>query len=927
MTSEDVVVTKFDLNSKEQTLKSRFLANQRPPPSVLPANTVPVSRVPDPQLETFMRDMAESIRQQPTGSIAAELLKKQANMMQQQIDLLRENQQTNQAMLLNIGKPRDTRRETAELIAPVMEVVREIKSMYKETKQSADLLNIQVEQLRSEFKTRPSAPQESLPTVQHSLDKFTTRKAQLEAKIAEGQRLIDTATVNDGGISTALEGLAYLRSQIQSLPQEFDSFEKDVQARFLRMIEITQKAKALPKDILYPSPDLETARETLMKRLGGVFDYGAYLRELDDLKDQRNALSLEFKQSAPMYPLIPRPQVQVEPVKQSNKKTQGAQRTMKPAPVPQVQTRKTMTKKPAGFSDLISDPLRPPPAVTKKTVSREKSPRQVGWESGKPAMVSQEIQAEISEKKQPPPRPLSPPESTLKPEPEPVLEPPKPSSPQPFELAEPASKKRIQPEDLLPSVYKPTVRPMSQQETTTPPVKTWEKQTLDVLTEYVLAHRLQLTSPRVPSFPSFSRWLGPDQLNTLIKEGLFIDSATIDRLGLEVFDDKIGQIKLEIAHKNGKEESYGDDFEEDIISEHSDKDLEIPVDEPYKGQQVSPPEPNTDHLYVTFPEISPITEEKRPENRESTDITSLLSPDILSKMSPSAVKQYLLSLIQSGHIGPNTENSYIPPPLPVQIPPPQPVLLPVSEENKEEEIERILGKDTAKLLVTVIKEKQQDIITKFARSFDGEGEREREGKQRERQEVKREIVEEEKKEEVGKIEEKSVQISTDFKEAFSIPKRLNLDLDAEEAKLRLEQDLPRLMLKLPPFRPAEIPAPDSNMSLYLSASESSIGGYSVGSELFSMENTEYMGSLAQFMKGGKRMEEGQLPGNPELSEGELAGGDDGLSSGEIPPDVLNPDPPFDFPRPRINIAEILSSDAALDEVSEGEFDPEHLFHP
>jgi len=924
MTSEDVVVTKFDLNAKEQTLKTRFLANQRPQATPIPPPNPPIPRVPDPQLDAFLRDMNESIRQQPQGTLAGELLKKQANMMQQQIDLLRENQQTSQSMMQNWGKQREVRREVAEVVAPIVEMIKEIKGMYTETKQLGEIANIQIEQLKAEMRSRPVGQPESVPVVRNSIDKFAARKAQLEAKVTEMQRLVDTAAVNDGGITTALEGLTYLRSQMQSLPHEFDSFEKDIQTRFLRMTEIMQKAKALPKDVLYPSPDLETAREVLMKRMGGAFDYTGYMRELDEMKDRRNGLMLEFKQTAPQYPLIPRPQVQPsaaeKPTKQTAKRgnAQGAagQRTMKPAPTPQVQTRRTLTKKPPGISDILSDPLRPPPAVTKKGKEREKSPRQAVVEGRKPTMVSQETQAEVATKKESPRRVEEDRHSEREEE---VVEPPQPAQPEPFQLAEPAAKKRIQPDDLLPKIYLPPVHPPPLP-TSTPPLQTWERQTLDVLTDYVLSRRLQLAPAPIMPPQGLSRWLGPDQLNTLIREGLFVDSATVDRMGMEVLDEIIGKVKMDRSQRE-QEPSYGSDFEEEI-SEHTDKSEEKPPEIPvieHKGQASFPPaEPANVSMF--FPGPSPIVAEER---KEETDIAALLSPGILGRMSASAVRQYIASLIEAGHIGPKTES--LSPPIPAPQPIPQPVLLVEErkfEEPREEELEKLLGKEMAAMFLAMLREKHQemtqDMLDRFARSFAP-------------------AIAEPPKPQIQHVPsppsepsepqrfEPLFPVSTDFKDAFSLPKRLNLDLDAEEAKLRMEQDLPRLMLKLPPFRPPELPAPDSNMSLYLSASDSSIGGHSVGTELFSLENTEYMGSLAQFMSSARGMEEGQLAGNPDLSEGEVGGRDEALSSGELPPDVLNP--AVDFPRPRINVANILSSDEVLDSASEGEFDPQHLFHP
>jgi hypothetical protein len=878
--------------------------------------------VPDPQLDAFLRDMSESIRQQPQGLLSGELLKMQANMMQQQIDLQRENQHTTQVMMQNWSKQGEVKKEMAQVLAPVMEIMKEIKSMYVETKELRDIAKVQIEQLEAERRTRPVNQPDSAPVVRSSIDRFAARKAQLEAKVAEVQRLVDTAAVNDGGITTALEGLTYLRSQMQSLPQEFDGVERDIQTRFLRLCEITQKAKAVQKEVLYPSPDLATAREVLMKRMGGAFDYAGYLRRLDEMKDERNALMLEFKQTAPQYPLIPRPAVQQtiaeKPTKKTAKRTtaQAGQRAVKPAPVPQVQTRRTLTKKPPGISDILSDPIRPPPAVTKKGKDKE-SPREPAFEVRKPTMVSQETQAEV--KKESPrvsPRRLVEDEERKSEEIKEVVEPPKPSQPDPFQLAEPTTKKRIQPEDLLPNIYTPPIHPPPPS-TSTPPLQTWERQTLEVLTDYVLTRRLQLAPAPTLLPQGLSRWLGPDQLNTLIKEGLFVDSATIDRMGLEVLDEIIGKVKLDISQREAREEepNYGSDFE-DEISEHTDKSEELKAEEPayeYKGQAAEPA-----NVSVSFPGPSPILGEER---KDATDIAALLSPDILSRMSVSAVRQYMASLIEAGHIGPKTEN--LSPPLPTV---PQPVSQPIfmveerkHEEPREEELEKILGKEKAAMFLVMLREKHQEMtqemLDRFARSFAVA-----EPPIPPAQPLPSPPPEPQRSEPLFPV-------STDFKDAFSLPRRLNLDLDAEEAKLRMEQDLPRLMLKLPPFRPPEMPASESNMSLYLSASESSIGEHSVGTELFSLENTEYMGSLAQFMGSARGMEEGQLAGNPELSEGEVGGKDEALSSGELPPDVLNPGPGLDFPKPRINVADIFASDAALDSASEGEFDPQHLFHP
>ena len=100
---------------------------------------------------------------------------------------------------------------------------------------------------------------------------------------------------------------------------------------------------------------------------------------------------------------------------------------------------------------------------------------------------------------------------------------------------------------------------------------------------------------------------------------------------------------------------------------------------------------------------------------------------------------------------------------------------------------------------------------------------------------------------------------------------------------------------------------------------------SIGSEIFNVENPEFMGGFMEFIRKARELEEGQIPGNSDLSEGEVRMDYEGLSSGEIPTEIMNP---LNFTvekqeRVRVSNSGLMSDEGY--EPSEGEFDPNMIF--
>ena len=417
---------------------------------------------------------------------------------------------------------------------------------------------------------------------------------------------------------------------MEAVQKDTEVFENELQNRYRRVLEQGEKLKAIPSDSIFPKPDFQGSKAKVTETLGGRFDYEGLMADMDSIRTQKNALMLQFRQSAIVYPKYTPPKASAPeargpnvrtkrnaPTPYSDRRSSGG-RSVGSKPTSEKQfplsnkIKKTISTKPKNLINLPSKAIECPPEEKTKQVVKPADP------PARPAISVDELLAKPVAAPKPVPVAASPPapirtqtqkqvsagraifEGTdtsttpnLYKNIEPAVTPAKPTeTPNQIEVSKPEEKKTIKPANLITPEFKIPVASIQTQE---PPVPNLDAKAIDILTDFVLANQLgTLKAPPIPvelrSSPS--KWLGMGDLNDLIREGINVDSDLIEKLGREVLADGIRVIKgdLEFEKGHGKsekaqiqeeieeEDEYGEDFDEysseapsekpDILSEN-----------------------------------------------------------------------------------------------------------------------------------------------------------------------------------------------------------------------------------------------------------------------------------------------------------------------------------------------------------------------
>lgn len=994
MKQDEVFASTFEISNKEKELKQRFLNNQRALKKEDPKPAQPILSPPESHLHTFLNDMQSAMRQQTTGTLAGELLKRQNDLMHQQMEMLQTNQKDLHTLIQTIAtKPDrsdDSRRFIAEMMAPLNRQILDVKAYYEETKTLARDIGMQVQQMKEGLE-RGGLNDNLRKSVEQNMQKFSATRHRFSNKVQEAENLVDEVIENTKdkvSLDNCTQGVMYLKQQIEAVRTDTEAVENELQNRFKRIMESCVKMKNMPREVLYPGSDFTGASERVKQYLGGEFDYWGILEEMDELKRRRAILEREWRSNTPVYPKVPKLQEVAYKKEQEIYKPVKASETKKYAEMQPVHTeiqKKTLTKKPDSLYSVATKPLAPPPIPhskkPKKSLKSRKKPKHILHPT--PQDIAPKLEEEYHPKPAPTPIPkqsittqtqaetsLSPPSTP----PEPVSM-PAPSEPLPFQTKPgytKGSQTILKPEDLVSKEYLPKTV-----ETQEPPINTIEQKTVDIVTDFILAKMLGSDkSINIEYRGGAARWLGVEEISGLIKEGIYVDADTVDKIGREVLSNEIANLKKKPTQPSVslidlisepiieerrpevpvKNESIEDEYEEDFEDEE-DKHIESYNSEskvfiqPALSDRIQPnpkfedlPKPARFDHPPDFSRSQIIQDQPTADTTiPANELSSLLNPRMLGMMSAAAVQHYVSALIESGHIGRSsvTENRTPTPntlfnntmlqtprlPTPANKPEPKPAEKIEQEPTMPDEISKFFGSGMGSRLLDLIKSDSsanpQQILEKFARSYLAPA---KPGVQFLKVDYPPEYEE-------RKQNPKEEDIFGKIPPPGSKP-RYGFDLDAEENKLHREQLQPRRMIDIPLFKPEELLPPisipvSSPLSLTDSEMLYSSGSSSVGSEIFSIENPEFIGGFMDFIRKTRHMDDVQI-GNGDLSEGEVALRDTGrLSSGEVPKEMLNsPGPAFSLRtsvnHDRISFGDLLSVDEEF-EKSEGEFDPASIF--
>lgn len=362
--NQDVVATSFAISQKEQALKTRFFNNQ----SAVPQKTQIVTP-PDPKLNSFLDDMQKTLQKETTGTVTGELLRKHAYIMQEQVEIIKENQNNMREIIGHVvNRPNDSqdpRRMMAELLAPLNKQILDVKNYYEETKSTAREIADQVINLKQAISQKKN-PADLKKSVEVSMSKFNNQKTQFQNKVKETENMVKDVMENtqerlltDG----CKKGIDYLCQQIQAVKTDTEQVEIELQNRYKRIMEQCLTIKNLPNELISHGRDYKSALQRIQERLGGCFDYEDTLDQIERSIAYKNSLILEFKQDIPVYPKLKREGFVenngnfVE--KQGLKKKQIA---MHPVPLG---GKRTFTVKPVNLTNLPSQPLKTPAPIPK----------------------------------------------------------------------------------------------------------------------------------------------------------------------------------------------------------------------------------------------------------------------------------------------------------------------------------------------------------------------------------------------------------------------------------------------------------------------------------------------------------------------------------------------------------------------------------
>jgi hypothetical protein len=938
----DVVVTNLNISQKEQELKQRFLNNTRPEAV---KTTKTAAAVQDPGVNLFLEEMQSTLKQQATSTAAEELLKQQAIIMQQQVDLLRGEQKNFHQVIKQISKPvsEDPKRLLAELLAPLNKQIIEVKSYYEETKNTAKDIVVQVNDLKKAINGNKSSVHLQ-KNVEDGMKQFAQKKAMFEHKVKEAESMVSDVIndaeekINFGGCK---QGIDYLRQQIEAVHKDAEKIEIELQNRFQRIVQQVQKIKSVPEVVF--AQDSKSSDERITILLGGTMNYEEILSEVESITTYKNQLIQEYKKNTPVYPKLPKPVITQVIEKKPQKKPVVIH------PIPSNIVKKTFKTKPTTLQNILTQPKQIKPKVEKPKSLLEKEENLLNIEQiiekpvikYKPEVVQEKINVPGSESfKEAEASPRS--EVSYKHVIEKPGTVPRAPSPEPFQTKPGVTKGEQTAKKLTFTEIYPSLKNIETQE---PPQATLEQRTIDAVTGYILSSIIkpEKKAPEKIIEPQPNKWLGVEELSELTRLGIYIDPITIDRIGREVLTQNINRIKYEsketiTTNKNslliddtGKEfitkspisipkkpeliidepeDKYESDFEENS-SEKKDQEKETLFDKisPKTPPQMYEKRFDQNSLPQTYEKrFDPVMRSSNNVDRPEENINSLLDPRMFGMMSASSIQQYVTALIESGHLSKpqDTPSFFTRSPTPGTQTITTPQYKPTSdttmlESKVPEEFKDFVSTKIGSQILKNIKENPAVHPQKVIESW-----------------VLKQIS-----------NPSHMQTPQTEEGIFGKPQNRGaklFDLESEEKKLFEENSTVRHVIKIPVL---ELHKNSESLDSAKIITDSEVSGLSqsgsIGSEIFNIENPEFMSGFMEFVRKARELEEGQLPGNSDLSEGEVRLDYEGLSSGEIPKEPMNP---LSFnieksDRLKFSTSGLLSDEGY--ELSEGEFDPHTIF--
>ena len=299
------------------------------------------------------------------------------------------------------------------------------------------------------------------------------------------------------------------------------------------------------------------------------------------------------------------------------------------------------------------------------------------------------------------------------------------------------------------------------------------------------------------------------------------------------------------------------------------------------------------------------------ESKEA-NLSSLLNPRLLGKMSAGSIQHYIEALIDSGHLPKpqDTPSFFTRSPTPGTQLITTPQYKPASdttilETKTNEELKDFITTPLGFQIIKSIKENPSLSAKQVLENLSN------------KQEAK-----------IRYTPNQQIPYLNTEKGVFGKPENRGsrlFDLEAEEKILADENSVARKLIKIPVLEINNFESSESGRLV----TDSEVSGLSqagsIGSEIFNVENPEFMGGFMEFIRKARELEEGQIPGNSDLSEGEVRMDYEGLSSGEIPTEIMNP---LNFTvekqeRVRVSNSGLMSDEGY--EPSEGEFDPNMIF--
>jgi hypothetical protein len=774
------------------------------------------------------------------------------------------------------------------------------------------------------------------------MNKFTQKKQVFNDKVREAENLVNhfaAETEENLNLSGCKQGIEYLKEQIEAIQKDAEKIENDMQDRFKRILIQAQKVKTIPVET-WKLPDFEGSEAKLEKALGGRMDYEEVLFEINELSTLKNRLLMEFKKSAPVYPKPVKPIV----TQVAEKKT-SVKKPAQMVPVPQAPPRKTVKTKPSSLQHIVTQPKQMP-----KSSSRQGGSSRAG--SDQPSIIDKDqkpVKGEDLEKFEKPLKSIknkSPDREDVKSPiqnqiPDNLRQPvknienfresrnefkddfipgtiPKPSSPEAFKTRTGVCKGEQTKTVTIDQIY-PNLKNIETQE---PPKPSLVEKTVDAVTEFVL-NKLLLKEPSAgkPAEIKPSKWLGVSELSELTKLGLYFDPLTIDKVGKEVLKNEIIDLKskktqpkvLKVSEPSEKEESnYEDDFEEDLK-------IEEPVIKETK------PEPSQSLFDKISPKTPPQFYDQRFEIPEkSPSLTegvggegfhSLFDPRLLGRMSASSIQHYISALIESGHIprSQGTPSFFSRDPTPKTLPLTTPQYkaseTTIIEPKMPEDVKEFFTSPVGAQIFSTIKENPSLSPQQVMESW-----------------VKRQGFSVNYPPKIDFPHNNSEQqvFDADLKPE---PRGARIfDLEAEEKKISEENSSIRKVFSIPVL---SLPRKSHSQEECL-VTDSEVSGLSqtgsIGSEVFNIENPEFFGGFMDFVRKARELEEGQVPGNSDLSEGEVRMSDSNLSSGEIPRGlVLNQLKVQRDEKPRLSGSGLLSESDFDVSDEEGDFHSSTIF--